>query len=848
MTGGAPPVRRPPRLVRLVAWVAAVMVAAWVGAGVLPRYVEACILEELRALGFDDASLRLGRVTFYGLDLSDVRLDPRLHAEEVRVRFHPLDLLVGQIGAVTVTGAVWRTPLDSGSLEASPVARLLSSGGSSDASSGGAAVERVRVVRSRIEIEGEEGVTPIAVEGGVASRPAGTEVTLRATQRRIAAGVGGAEVVLRGARVEARAVLDGLRLADLSIDATAESVSVDGHTAGGLAASGRLAGDRVAFRIDTTGGPLSLSAEGEVPSDPAAWSGPASWPVSWRVEGPLPAWLLPDIEPSSEATVSATCLSTFEREKGGAPRLIVSDLALVAKAVRLAPLGIDAELEGVYAELRARGEVGPGGVYFEVVEPSRVSLASARLEDGVARSLVVAPAVRLEGGSGGFRLTARGDTTVRAESLDVAGRVRLGPLDFTVLPRDRAPLVEHAGGRTRVVAGVRGQALRIRGKVRGRDARIRGELTAALGARGAFVRAPVELDIARLAHPESDLVLGRARVAVPLAFGAGAQEPVASVAARHLSWRGVRLCAATGEVRFGAEAVRVDVRCPFGGEAPATLSALLALGGGGTLDVVVPESTIDAADPVARVLRDLTSLAVSGTIGGDVHLDLGSDRGRTRFAFREASVGGVGLGPGAAVVAFDGDGVVTFEDAVVELGGGRVQAAPFRIDPDDPELDLSLAVHGLKLREVLRTVSDGRASGTGELDGRLAFRMRLEPRLGVEIGDSVLSARGKGRIRIGDAALRESVERSAKSMPYDEQLRRHVTGALTDFEYTELSLAFRKSGAAGRLRASVHGRGKVVPQELRLTLDVNGVQEIVDEVLRLRPSGGLEIAFGEARP
>src|SRR5690606_36625013 len=139
---------------------------------------------------------------------------------------------------------------------------------------GDGAVGRVRLVRSWIEVEGEEGVAPIAVEGEVGCGAAATEVTLRATQRRIATDLGGAEVVLRGARVEARAVLHGSELADLTLRATADTVSVDDHAAGGLAASARFAGDRIAYRVDTTGGPLLLSAEGEIPSDPAAWSGP----------------------------------------------------------------------------------------------------------------------------------------------------------------------------------------------------------------------------------------------------------------------------------------------------------------------------------------------------------------------------------------------------------------------------------------------------------------------------------------------------------------------------------------------------------------------------------------------
>jgi hypothetical protein len=145
------------------------------------------------------------------------------------------------------------------------------------------------------------------------------------------------------------------------------------------------------------------------------------------------------------------------------------------------------------------------------------------------------------------------------------------------------------------------------------------------------------------------------------------------------------------------------------------------------------------------------------------------------------------------------------------VADARIRIAPvITLHCGWPRWRLDLAWSDVELAPVLAAASGGRVSGTGSLAGELAFHGD---------GSDVRLARGfalvprSGQLRITDAALRARLVASVEDRLGIQQ---RLATALTDFTYSSLAVTF----GADRIQISVSGRGKRVPQEIDLTVNL----------------------------
>nr|MDQ3034246.1 YdbH domain-containing protein [Myxococcota bacterium] len=409
----------------------------------------------------------------------------------------------------------------------------------------------------------------------------------------------------------------------------------------------------------------------------------------------------------------------------------------------------------------------------------------------------------------------------------------------------------------------------------GRRLRARGHLEAELGADGARARIPLRLDLAQVAEPQSEVSMSGARVDLTIATHARpGLRADGRVRARDISWRGHSLGPIGGAIRIADDRVALDWRS-------SVLGLEVSIGlvrGDGHADIDVPWSVLRAGDPMHRVLADVAALRLTGHAAGQLHVDLRApgasrarisvhdatierveDRTRARGVYGTMQLAGVEplesagedlvrwselslndvitLGPGSARVRLERSGEVSVRDTVASLGGGRVRAGPLRFDPDAPDLTLDLTFERVAIQQFVHAITRGRASGTGRVDGRIALRLRLgeEPR--IVLGSGRLAARGGGRIRVdGATATAPRAPLELARLGNGEWLEDRVLSALRDFRYSRLVLDVVGAEGTKRVVARVSGRGAQTPQAIDLTLNVRGVQPVVDEVLRLWPS------------
>jgi hypothetical protein len=345
-----------------------------------------------------------------------------------------------------------------------------------------------------------------------------------------------------------------------------------------------------------------------------------------------------------------------------------------------------------------------------------------------------------------------------------------------------------------------------------------------------------------------------------------------------VSWRGERICAASGRIVLARDQVTVDASCRVTERDPARVRAHLRWReqGGAGLDIALARSLVTESHAAHRVLRRLFGLQVTGTAAGELHIDLDRwQRSRMRvelaggtlvdaergyrfrgfsgavalrrfeplltdgpssLSWRGAALGETSFGRGRARVRVE-RGAAEFEEIALSWGAARLLALPFRLDLEHPAAEIGVRVRGLSVEELVAELSDGEVEASGSLDGLVHFRVETEPRLRVVLGESELATRSPGFIRVRGAG---SI--TARVNVMDELLERRIAGALANFRYSSLSVAHGPERAAGpEVVLRMRGRGRDVPQELDLTVGFRGLQRVLDDATRLWPFPDVEI-------
>lgn len=726
---------------------------------------------------------------------------------------------------------------------------------------------------ARVELPREEGAIRVEARAQWAEgeRWPGTHV-----------GAGHAELtaaIAEGALTELRlsAEVDGIGAEDGLVQHVGVEAAQEG---GGVAWS---------LRARTPAG-LEARGAGALPLELARWpEGLRS--VGWALEGPFPAaWIereLRDVVVPRDPQVALR--GTARLEPSGA--WSIGAMAGIVELPELLVPSAGTRVLGLRVEGTASARVEGGVVEVELAPGTRYAARRARLEEVHARSLSGEASLIVRVDPSGAVVRARGPIALHAGRFEIgegAAALRFEDVDFSLRERRARPLADGRGQRLRVRFGLRARARAVGGVLRGARAEASGTLDVDVGAEGTRIALPLEVTAGTLEQRDSEASLADARVTLPLRWSGGALRAQGAMSAGALAWRGTPVGPARGAVTIERRALRLAWSAPATDTTAFRLDATLALDGSGRgrVDVALPASVARDGDPVQRVLAALTDMKVEGAVEGEVHVDLGKpERGHARLTLREVDleeVSGAGrgrgvrgtllftrlepllgaadapvtwtelelgdvvrLGPGSAAMSFvraaRGEGseveIASMEAAAL---GGRVRLEPFRMDWAAPVLDLGVAVEGVHLGRLLRALTDRRASATGEVDGRVALRVRLGERRRVELGPGRLSARRPGRIRIGRGTLEALDEARLSTLVEGEWIERRVLAALADFEYRRLVVELDEVAGTRRLRAHVLGRGLRVAQELDLTLNVRGIQPLLDQALRLWPTGAAE--------
>lgn len=688
---------------------------------------------------------------------------------------------------------------------------------------------------------------------------------------------------LEGASLFAHAMISGGRARELELRAHARGASVEDLAIGDVEVLARHAGDAIEWSARLTAkDELAARVGGRAPLELARWSAPG--PMAWEVTGPIDGALLeralPGVVFSPGPRVALS--GTLRRE---ATRWRLDAIDGTVELDRLEVPGGDTSLEGVRARVAARASIGPG-VDLHVEPGTSVRATRLDIDELHAVEIDLAPVLRVDAGDGRARVTLARDADARMRLLAIGSgpaALRFHDARAGLSARAGAPIVDTARA-PHVRMGLHAEAPRVSGLLTGSSARGGGELTVTMREGGADIALPLEVRAAALQRPDAELSLDGPRVSLPLEWERGVLGAAGSMRARAMRWRGVVLGEASGAVDVSSEAVQLAWRGPATSRASFQMSGRFPFErGGGRVRIVVPRTVAREGDPLTRVLAELTDMTITGPIEGEVELDVEApERGRARIVLQDARIAlsdgtaharGVhgtlrlahlsppaSAGPdpvswtelrigdlvrtraGTARLSFSGEGRVSVAAFDASAAGGRVRAAPFSFDWEEPDFALDLQLDGIDLSYLARTVGSGRVRASGELDGRVALRVKTGPRRRVVLGDGRLDARGPGRIRFGEGTAADLDARSLDGLLEGEWLRERLASTLADFRYERLVLLLdappeSSRGGTTRLRARVVGRGARTAQELDLTLGVRGVQPLLDGALRLMPEG-----------
>jgi hypothetical protein len=175
--------------------------------------------------------------------------------------------------------------------------------------------------------------------------------------------------------------------------------------------------------------------------------------------------------------------------------------------------------------------------------------------------------------------------------------------------------------------------------------------------------------------------------------------------------------------------------------------------------------------------------------------------------------------------------------------GGQVYTYDVRIDPANPQkVNAVVYADKLDLKQLLGVVAQGQASGQGQLYGRLPVKIDWPS---ISFGEGFLYAIGSGGIQVGGKAdqvskmLDQSDPRFA-SDPKMREVKARILDALRNFNYDALKLDLVQKGGGLTASITVNGKGGTGPtaQELDLTVNLNGIDQVLSQALVIRKALG----------
>jgi hypothetical protein len=230
-------------------------------------------------------------------------------------------------------------------------------------------------------------------------------------------------------------------------------------------------------------------------------------------------------------------------------------------------------------------------------------------------------------------------------------------------------------------------------------------------------------------------------------------------------------------------------------------------------------------------------------LGGSVTVDVGANGLSTpspqRITADRAALASVDLTDASLAFQLKSTATVLVDQLSAHWLGGRVSTSTVPINFADPKFEATLVADHIQLRELLAFAAEGRASGEGLISGRVVLRVNGPQ---VSFGQGQLRSESPtGQIQVADtewlgAALDASDPRFSAAGEL-QQVKQRILDALKDFTYDRLAFNFAEEPASGGLlQVNTHGKGRTgkSPQELDMTLNFRGINDVVGPGKRLK--------------
>jgi hypothetical protein len=318
-------------------------------------------------------------------------------------------------------------------------------------------------------------------------------------------------------------------------------------------------------------------------------------------------------------------------------------------------------------------------------------------------------------------------------------------------------------------------------------------------------------------------------------------------------------------------------------EAPISIPGQIALSGTfsrrGTkttfdADVVASGATDGAADPATKIAGTNVAVEqgvfhVAGTFEGESHSLKVTAKD---VALAESSVGAKASGVSAEVV-FDNqsaaattrptqvvrmeklsaskfdltDAVIRFDlapggtfavqEARANFLGGAVSASNVKLAPEQP-IAVTLRAENVELRELLKLLANGKATGEGKVSGRLPLIFANGE---VQLGEGAAEASAGGILSVTDEDTLKSVAGSAAAeakgvtQAPQAQVRNNIVAALKDFQYESLTARLSNEPQDGLVAyVRMQGKGRTgAKQALDYDLRVTGLNDLLRSAIGL---------------
>ena len=195
------------------------------------------------------------------------------------------------------------------------------------------------------------------------------------------------------------------------------------------------------------------------------------------------------------------------------------------------------------------------------------------------------------------------------------------------------------------------------------------------------------------------------------------------------------------------------------------------------------------------------------------------------------------LTDGVIRFSLDADGSVNVQEARAQFLGGVVSAGDVQLAPEKP-VAVTLRVENVELRDLLKLLAQGKATGDGKVNGQLPLVFANGE---VQLGEGAAEATAGGTLSVTDEDALKSIAGNAAAdvksptQAPQAQVRQNIVSALKDFQYESLTARLRNEPEKGLVAyVRMQGKGRTgAKQALDYDLRVTGLNDLLRSAIGL---------------